>query len=220
MPITTIATKTEFAKSVIKDAVDKHKEKVAVSCSFGKDSIVVLHLALQVKKDIPVFTVTTKYFPRETFDYKDRIMRLWNFKLKEYKSEKYVDPNLKKTNPDKCCYALKVEPTKQAVKNLNGWITGLRNTEGRTRKDYSIIEENGSLIKYNPILSWTELDVWKYIAIYQIPVHPWYKLGYRSLDCAPCTHLISDDQGEREGRWMGTSKCGGECGIHTKILKR
>ena len=103
---------------------------------------------------------------------------------------------------------------------MNGWITGLRNTEGRTRKDYSIIEENGSLIKYNPILSWTELDVWKYIAIYQIPVHPWYKLGYRSLDCAPCTHLISDDQGEREGRWMGTSKCGGECGIHTKILKR
>jgi hypothetical protein len=24
---------------------------------------------------------------------------------------------------------------------------------------------------------------------------------------------------ERAGRWVGTSKCGGECGIHTRPLK-
>jgi len=24
---------------------------------------------------------------------------------------------------------------------------------------------------------------------------------------------------ERAGRWAGTKKCGGECGIHTQILK-
>ena len=31
--------------------------------------------------------------------------------------------------------------------------------------------------------------------------------------------IVNDYESERAGRWIGTSKCGGECGIHTKILK-
>ena len=34
---------------------------------------------------------------------------------------------------------------------------------------------------------------------------------------APCTQ-IATGLDERAGRWLGTSKCGGECGIHTKPL--
>ncbi|MHA1221255.1 MAG: phosphoadenosine phosphosulfate reductase family protein, partial [Candidatus Heimdallarchaeota archaeon] len=137
----------------------------------------------------------------------------------EYMSKETVDPNLPKTDPDECCRILKVEPTKEAVKNLDAWICGLRNTEGRTRKDYKEIENKGGLFKINPILNWTELDIWRYIAINNIPVHPYYAKGYRSLGCEPCTILISDDALEREGRWVGTSKCCGECGIHTQALK-
>jgi phosphoadenosine phosphosulfate reductase len=112
---------------------------------------------------------------------------------------------------------LKVEPTREAVKNLDCWISGLRNTEGRTRKDYREIERKGDLIKINPILTWTEADVWRYMAFRKLDIHPWYKQGYRSLGCAPC----SNPGGilERDGRWKGTSKCGGECGIHTNQLK-
>ena len=72
-------------------------------------------------------------------------------------------------------------------------------------------------MKINPILEWTEADVWRYIACNNIPVHEWYKRGYRSLGCEPCTSLIGDDEPERAGRWRGTSKEGGECGIHTMI---
>jgi len=75
--------------------------------------------------------------------------------------------------------------------------------------------EKGTITKVNPILDWYEVDIWKYMAIHEIPVHPWYAMGYRSLGCAPCTHLVDDDETERAGRWLGTSKCGGECGIHT-----
>ena len=42
-----------------------------------------------------------------------------------------------------------------------------------------------------------------------------YKKGFRSLGCEPCTVLIKDTEPERSGRWAGTSKMGGECGIHT-----
>ena len=120
-------------------------------------------------------------------------------------------------DPDLCCNLLKVEPTREAVKDLDAWITGLRNTEGRTRKDYQEVERRGDIMKINPILRWTEADVWRYMAIHNIPVHPWYVRGYRSLGCEPCTAMGGEE--ERDGRWMGTPKQGGECGIHTVPLK-
>jgi len=41
----------------------------------------------------------------------------------------------------------------------------------------------------------------------------------RSLELSePCTR-ITNDPNERAGGWVGTSKCGGECGIHTRPLK-
>jgi phosphoadenosine phosphosulfate reductase len=99
------------------------------------------------------------------------------------------------------------------------WVTGLRCTEGRTRSDYQEVEERDrGLIKLNPILLWREREVWQYLALYAVPVNPLYREGYRSLGCAPCTR-ISSGEDERAGRWIGTSKCGGECGIHTRPLR-
>ncbi len=215
----TLVTKIEQAKKIIADALEKYGEKIAIACSFGKDSMVVVHLALQIKPDVQIFTVMTPFKPKETFEYKDKMIKHYQLNIKEYMSQEKIDPNLPYTNPDECCRILKVEPTKEAVKNLDAWICGLRNTEGRTRKNYQIIEEKNGLVKINPILNWTELDIWRYIAINKIPVHPYYARGYRSLGCAPCTKIVSDDALEREGRWIGTSKCGGECGIHTMSLK-
>ena len=99
------------------------------------------------------------------------------------------------------------------------WVTGLRCTEGRTRVDFQEIEErDAGLIKLNPILIWHEREVWQYLALYRVPVNPLYAHGYRSLGCAPCSK-ITNGLNERAGRWIGTSKCGGECGIHTRPLK-
>ncbi|OGX59708.1 MAG: hypothetical protein A2306_05160 [Omnitrophica WOR_2 bacterium RIFOXYB2_FULL_38_16] len=41
--------------------------------------------------------------------------------------------------------------------------------------------------------------------------------GKCSLGWSRFTHIKTDDN-ERAGRWIGTSKCGGECGIHTRPL--
>lgn len=216
----TLLGKIKHAREIISDAIEEYGDKVQVACSFGKDSMVVVHLALQIKPDVKIFTVVTPFKPKETFEYKDQMIQHYNLNLVEFMSKEKVDKNLLKTNPDECCRILKVEPTKEAVKNLDAWICGLRNTEGRTRKNYQEVEEKGGLVKINPILNWTELDIWRYMAIYNIPIHPFYAKGYRSLGCEPCTNMISDDEPEREGRWIGTSKCGGECGIHTMSLKQ
>jgi len=49
-------------------------------------------------------------------------------------------------------------------------------------------------------------------------VNQLYGKGFRSLGCEPCTR-VTNEEDERAGRWIGTSKCGGECGIHTRPLK-
>lgn len=218
--------KIAHSKELIAESVDKYKH-IALACSFGKDSVVVLHLALSICPYIPVFTVMTPFKPKETFEYKECLTKLWNLNLTEYMQRDDVEAGNQKlwtTNPEKCCDYFKVKPTREAVKGLDAWICGIRNTEGPTRENYLEIErrgdeQRGELVKINPILTWTELDVWRYIAFNNIPVHPWYKKGYRSLGCEPCTVLISDSEPERSGRWKGTPKCGGECGIHTKMLK-
>jgi len=209
--------KVKHSLQLIREAVDRYWPKIAVACSWGKDSMVILHLALQVKPDIPIFTVLTPFKPPETLKYKDRIIKEWKLKVKEYMTAEKVPWSLHLTAPDKCCQILKVLPTKAAVKDLDCWITGLRNTEGRTRVNYKEIEKKGNLVKINPILVWTEADIWRYLSTRDIPVNPLYAKGFRSLGCLPCSHpggIL-----ERDGRWKGTKKMGGECGIHTINLR-
>ncbi len=246
--------KVEHAKKLIEDTVRKYK-KSAVACSFGKDSMVTVHLARQVDPAIPVFAIMTHYKPRETFEYLKTMNRQMNLDVTVYIvadtiPEAFHDNNLDvillpseefhqsaskiknetgseiyDVNPDECCRLLKVEPTKIAVRDLDAWICGLRNTEGRVREDYQEVEGKGGLIKINPILTFTEEEVLQYLHDYEIPLHPWYTTElphgrkYRSLGCEPCTKPILEDQLERDGRWQNTSKCGGECGIHTQTLK-
>jgi phosphoadenosine phosphosulfate reductase len=98
------------------------------------------------------------------------------------------------------------------------WVTGLRCTEGRTRTDFREVEERDpGLIKLNPILIWKEREIWQYLALNKVDVNPLYAWGYRSLGCLPCSR-ITNEEDERAGRWSGTSKCGGECGIHTRPI--
>jgi phosphoadenosine phosphosulfate reductase len=211
--------KVERAKQLLRWAFDNYGDNAVVANSLGKDSMVIWDLAKRVNPDVKGFIVTTYYKPAETIEFMNNLVND-NPNLKVYGAAHNVG-DLYKTDPDKCCQILKVEPVRQAVEELNVacWITGLRCTEGRTRTDFKEIEERDEgLIKLNPILLFKEREVWQYLALYQVPVNPLYAEGYRSLGCAPCTSITTEDN-ERAGRWLNSSKCGGECGIHTQPLK-
>ncbi len=212
--------KVERSLDLINDAYQKFGDKMVVANSLGKDSVAVWHLAKRVSPNIPGFIITTRYKPAETVNFMHQQVSQYP-ELKVFKNDSQQPEALYASDPDLCCYNLKVLPTRQAVEDMEVecWVTGLRCTEGRTRTDFQEIEERDEgLMKLNPILIWHEREVWQYIALYQVPVNPLYTQGYRSLGCAPCTR-ISSGPDERAGRWVGTSKCGGECGIHTRPLK-
>jgi len=212
--------KVERAKALIKEAYEKYGDSLVVANSLGKDSVAVWDLAKRVNSKIRGFIITTKYKPAETIAFMHKVVAMYP-ELKVYKSDAAIPEGLYESDPDRCCDILKVEPIKRAVEEMRVecWVTGLRCTEGRTRTDFKEVEERDKgLIKLNPILIWKEREVWQYLALYSVPVNPLYAEGYRSLGCAPCTKITNDDN-ERAGRWIGTSKCGGECGIHTRPLK-
>ncbi len=61
---------------------------------------------------------------------------------------------------------------------------------------YNTVFPPGAHVRVHPLLEWTELDVWEYIARESIPViNLYFDRGdgkrYRSLGCAPCTAPIA-----------------------------
>jgi phosphoadenosine phosphosulfate reductase len=214
------AEKVERSLDLIRDAHRVYGDRLVVANSLGKDSSVVWDLAKRVSPAIQGFIVTTRFKPRQTREFMRHTVARYP-ELRVYESTATIPDCLYETEPDRCCDLLKVEPTRRAIEEMDVacWVTGLRCTEGRTRTDFREIEERDEgLVKLNPILTWYEREIWQYLALYGVPVNPLYKLGYRSLGCAPCTR-ISTGKDERAGRWIGTSKCGGECGIHTRPLR-
>jgi phosphoadenosine phosphosulfate reductase len=182
--------------------------------------VAVWHLAKRVNRRIRGFIVTTRFKPPATVQFMNEEVARYP-ELKVFRNDAAISDRLYETAPDRCCDLLKVIPTRQAIQamDVTCWVTGLRCTEGRTRVDFREVEErDAGLVKLNPILLWHEREVWQYLALHGVPVNPLYTEGYRSLGCEPCTRITTDPN-ERAGRWIGTSKCGGECGIHTRPLK-
>jgi phosphoadenosine phosphosulfate reductase len=212
--------KVDRSLELIRQAYSEYGDHLVVANSLGKDSVVVWHLAKRVSPAIRGFIVTTRFKPPETVQFmNDQVAKYPE--LKVYRNDTSLPGQLYRTDPDRCCDLLKVIPTRRAIEEMdvNCWVTGLRCTEGRTRVDFREVEErDAGLIKLNPILIWHEREVWQYLALNKVDVNPLYAEGYRSLGCSPCTR-ITHDANERAGRWLGTSKCGGECGIHTRPLK-
>ena len=214
------AQKVDRSLGLIREAYQEFGDRLVVANSLGKDSVAVWHLAKRVSPDIRGFIITTRFKPPETVRFMEKEVARFP-ELRVFRNDEPVPDELYRSDPDRCCDILKVTPTRWALEEMNVacWVTGLRCTEGRTRTDYREIEERDKdLIKLNPILLWHEREVWQYLALNQVPVNPLYSLGYRSLGCVVCTRITSGAS-ERAGRWAGTSKCGGECGIHTRPLK-
>jgi len=210
----TFLKKVQNAKDLIKEYTTRFP-KYAVALSFGKDSMALVHMMKEVEPNVPVFAVLSDTEFPETLALRDTVVKDWGLNYKEY-----VFSNDPAKGTEECCRTVKVEKFKEAVKDLDCWFSGIRKDEGFTRTDFQYIEDRDGLLKVNPILDFTEKDVWRYTAIHNIPANPLYGRGYRSLSCKNCSAMEEDEnETERAGRWKNTSHAGGECGIHTQSLR-
>jgi len=209
----TLGEKVELAKRLIRDYEHDHEGRICIGCSFGKDSMVLLDLALEVRPALPVVCVMAETEFQETLDFAHEVAEGWAL---DYTELVFVQEH--EGDVSKCCGRPKVEAMRKALEPYDAWFSGVRNTEGITRSNFPYVDMQGGLTKVNPILDFTETDIWRYTALHALPVNPMYRRGYRSLGCRICsTPEQTEGESERAGRWRGCEK--EECGIHTEALR-
>jgi phosphoadenosine phosphosulfate reductase len=203
-------------------AYDRFGDKLCLTCSWQKQSSVLVHMVSELGIDIPVVELDTGLFFAETYATREKLVERYGLELirpeviSVAEQHKQEGPNLWESNPDRCCHVRKVEPLERALKDYDAWISGIRREQSLTRKDAQRVEfsERYDVWKVQPLVDWDAKRVDAYIHVNEIPYNPLHDAGYPSIGCIPCTRPVSRDQDERAGRWADSDKI--ECGIHTK----
>lgn len=217
------------AEEILAYFLNHFNDKIAFSTSLGPEDQVITYMISKINKNAKIFTLDTgRLFP-ETYDLIDTTAKKYNLKIKVYfpdasdveemVQEKGINLFYDNINNRKlCCHIRKIKPLKRATKGLDGWITGLRREQAVTRKNLQTVEwdDNNNLLKINPLISWTEKQVWEYIKEHNIPVNSLHKKGFTSIGCQPCTRAIQPGEDVRAGRWWWENPETKECGLHKK----
>lgn len=204
-------------------------EDIVLSTSLGLEDQVITQMVLSQQKDTEVFTLDTgRLFP-ETYDLIARTNKFFGIRMKTYfpepaSVEKMVAEkgiNLfydSVENRKLCCAVRKVAQLPRAFKGKQAWICGLRKDQSVSRFFNKLVEwdANNNLVKINPLIKWTEKEVWDYIKKHKIPYNTLHDNGYPSVGCEPCTRAIEPGEDIRAGRWWWESELHKECGLHKK----
>ena len=186
-----------------------------VTSSFQAEDVVLVHMVLQTKPDIPVlFLETFHHFP-QTLLYRDEMADRWKLNLINLKAPEPI-VGLWQKSTDDCCARHKVGPLFRALAQYDTWFTALRREQSPSRANLAEVAPfqlaSGEVLrKVSPLAAWTSRDVDTYAHVHEIPLLPLYAQGYTSIGCEPCTSKPIDPSNPRSGRWGGQKL---ECGIH------
>ena len=214
---------------ILKTALE-HFDNIAISFS-GAEDVVLIDMALKIKKDIQVFSLDTGRLHPETYRFIEKVRQHYKIEIELLTPDKaLLDPFVKEKglfsfyqdNHQQCCGIRKVEPLRHKLIQLDAWITGQRKDQSlETRQDIPEVQidkafstETKSLIKFNPLLNWNSAQVWDYIEAYDVPYNDLHNKGFISIGCEPCTRPVLPNQHERSGRWWWEDENKKECGLH------
>lgn len=198
--------KVEKSKNIIKEAVERYgRDKIAVAWTGGKDSTVVLGLvreAFNGEVPVPVLFVDTSVKFKETYEFMDKFVREWNLNLIVARNDEALKTIEIAKDREECCHLLKTEALNQAIEKngLKAIIGGIRWDEQESRSDEKYFSPRKNHDRVHPILHFTEDDIWHYMNDRDLPRHPLYDKGYRSIGCEPCTSPSVEGGAERSGR--------------------
>ena len=206
-------------------AILNYPGKILLTTSFGAQSAAFLHLATQIKKDLPLLFIDTGYHFPETLEFAQELTRKLNLNLQtvrplltpeeiEQKHGKLWEMGPK--GLEKFHEIVRVEPMQRAMNQINPslWVAGLRRTSADSRKELSVVSHNQSRIKLLPILDWTDRQVGEYLRQHSLPYHPLWSKGYISIGDRVTTKRLDEVNDPAQLRHFGWKR---ECGIHDKV---
>lgn len=212
---------------VIRHVWEQFGKRAAFATSLGAEDQVITAMIAAVDLRFPIFTLDTGRMFQETYDLFDVTVNRYKVPIQVYfpdsrKVEEMVSSkgiNLfyeSIENRKLCCNIRKVEPLRRALENRDLWLSGLRREQTLTRQDGRLIEwdELNRKIKVNPLIGWTQEEVWQFIRRENVPYNPLHDKGYPSIGCLPCTRAVQPGEDFRAGRWWWEQPEQRECGLH------
>jgi sulfate adenylyltransferase subunit 2 len=182
--------------------------------SIGKDSSVMLHLAMKAfypsKPPFPLLHVDTTWKFREMISFRDETAKRLGLDLLVHVNEEGVKRGINPFDSGSALHTqvMKTEALKQALDKygFDAAFGGARRDEEKSRakerifsfrtaahawdpknqrpelwRVYNTRVNKGESIRVFPLSNWTELDIWQYILMEQIPIVPLYFAKQRPI---------------------------------------
>jgi sulfate adenylyltransferase subunit 2 len=194
--------------------------------SIGKDSSVMLHIALKAfypaKPPFPLLHVDTRWKFRDMIVFRDLTVRERGLELLVHINPEGVARDINPITSGSALHTqvMKTEALKQAL-DLHGFdaaMGGARRDEEKSRAKERIFSfrsanhvwdprnqrpelwrlfntkiQPGESVRVFPLSNWTELDVWQYISVENIPVVPLYFAAERPVVVRDGALIMRDD---------------------------
>ena len=195
--------------------------------SVGKDSAVMLHLALKAfapaKLPFPLLHVDTLWKFKEMREFRDKRAKEEGFELLVHTNPDGIEMNISPFTHGSAVHTdiMKTQGLKQALNKykFDAVFGGARRDEEKSRakeRIYSFRDKNhrwdpknqrpelwniynarvhkDESIRVFPLSNWTELDIWQYIYLEQIPIVPLYFAASRPVVLKDGVKIMVDDE--------------------------
>lgn len=224
------SSQVSAAEAILRQGLGLTTGSIQLASSFSVEDIVLIDLIQSRQLPIGIFAIDTGRLNEETYEVADAVVSRYGAKIDWYFPRAQAVETLERgkglfsfraslENRHECCRIRKMEPLARALAPLAAWVTGLRREQSVTRSTITAIDvdaAHGNIFKINPLIEWTEADVWTYAEDRHLPVNRLHRQGYPSIGCAPCTRAIEPGEDLRAGRWWWENPEHKECGLHRR----
>jgi phosphoadenosine phosphosulfate reductase len=209
------------AEELVEFASEAFGGRLVLTCSWQLGTSILVHMTRQVAPDTRLVEIDTGLLFPETHAARERLVDHYGLEVETLRPLQTVEEQaatygdaLWARDPDRCCGLRKVAPLEQAIRDADGWLTGIRRdqTSARASAPKLVLDARRGVVKVQPLVDWSERDCWRYIYQNGIPYNELHDRGFPSIGCMPCTRAAGSGEDARAGRWAGTGKS--ECGLH------
>ncbi|MDB5870628.1 MAG: cysD [Ramlibacter sp.] len=225
MPLTHLQRLEAESIHIMREVVAE-TDKPVMLYSVGKDSAVMLHLAMKAfypsRPPFPLLHVDTRWKFRDMYSFRDRMVKELGLELITHVNPEGIAKNINPFTHGSAIHTdiMKTEGLKQALDkySFDAAFGGARRDEEKSRakerifsfrstqhrwdpknqrpelwKIYNTRKHKGESLRVFPLSNWTELDIWQYIYLQDIPIVPLYYAAQRPVVERNGTLIMVDD---------------------------
>lgn len=214
----------------MQQAAAAHPGSIVLTTSLGAEDMVLTDLIARHRMPIALATLDTGQLHAQTLALLQAIEARYGLKVERFQPHAEQALHFVRSHGElamrqsvalrkACCQLRKLEPLARLLARRTAWVTGLRREQSDARAEVPFEDtDDAGRAKLNPLVEWTQHDVWQHIAMHEVPYNALHDAFYPSIGCEPCTRAVALGEDFRAGRWWWEQQDAKECGLHVAGL--